>query len=157
MRDVHIRDKIIKDCIILGSPFTVGTYSSRIVSCLHLSRLGDCLTKTKIFQILYHLYIDRIDKQKKHLTRYCPFQKIQYLISLSENLKENLGFLIVIAESCLCVLYTALGTFKMWCAALCPYDQYTVHVERHRTAQGQDTVSLQEIFTSSKPECDCAR
>ncbi len=35
MRDVHIRDKIIKDCILLGSPFTVGTYSSRIVSCLH--------------------------------------------------------------------------------------------------------------------------
>jgi hypothetical protein len=37
MRDVHIRDKIIKDCILLGSPFTVGAYSSRIVSCLHPS------------------------------------------------------------------------------------------------------------------------
>jgi hypothetical protein len=35
MRDVHIRDKIIKDCILLGSLFTVGTYFSRIVSCLH--------------------------------------------------------------------------------------------------------------------------
>jgi hypothetical protein len=32
MRDAHIRDKIIKDCILLG---TVGTYSSRIDSCLH--------------------------------------------------------------------------------------------------------------------------
>jgi hypothetical protein len=35
MRGVLIRDKIIKDCFLLGSPFTVGTYSSRIVSCLH--------------------------------------------------------------------------------------------------------------------------
>ena len=35
MRDVHIRDKIIKDCILLGSPLTVGMFSSRIVSCLH--------------------------------------------------------------------------------------------------------------------------
>jgi hypothetical protein len=34
-RDVHIRDKIIKDCILLGSPLTVGAYFSRIVSCLH--------------------------------------------------------------------------------------------------------------------------
>ncbi len=34
-RGVHIRDKIIKDCILLGSPFTVGMFSSRIVSCLH--------------------------------------------------------------------------------------------------------------------------
>jgi hypothetical protein len=39
MRDVHIRDKTIKDCILLGSPFTVGTYSSRIVSCLHPHRV----------------------------------------------------------------------------------------------------------------------
>ncbi len=31
-RGVHIRDKIIKDCILLGSPLTVGTFSSRIVS-----------------------------------------------------------------------------------------------------------------------------
>ncbi len=36
MRDVYIRDKIIKDCILLGSPWTVGIYSSRIVSCLHV-------------------------------------------------------------------------------------------------------------------------
>ncbi len=35
MRDVHIRDKIIKDCILLGSQLTVGMFSSRIVSCLH--------------------------------------------------------------------------------------------------------------------------
>ena len=35
MRDVHIRDKIIKDCILLGSSLTVGMFSSRIVSCLH--------------------------------------------------------------------------------------------------------------------------
>jgi hypothetical protein len=38
-RDVHIRDKIIKDCILLGSPLKVGTFSSRIVSCLHLELL----------------------------------------------------------------------------------------------------------------------
>ncbi len=35
MRDVHIRDKIIRDCILLGSSLTVGMFSSRIVSCLH--------------------------------------------------------------------------------------------------------------------------
>jgi hypothetical protein len=35
-RDVHIRDKIIKDCILLGSPLTVGMCYSRIFSCLHL-------------------------------------------------------------------------------------------------------------------------
>jgi hypothetical protein len=35
MRDVHIRDKIIKDCMLLGSQLTVGMFSSRIVSCLH--------------------------------------------------------------------------------------------------------------------------
>ncbi len=40
MRDVHIRDKIIKDCILLGSPLTVGMFSSRIVSCLHPQGLG---------------------------------------------------------------------------------------------------------------------
>jgi hypothetical protein len=47
MRDVHIRDKTIKDCILLGSPFTVGTYSSRIVSCLHPVKdfpADDCLS-----------------------------------------------------------------------------------------------------------------
>jgi hypothetical protein len=37
LRGVHIRDKIIKDFILLGSSLTVGTYSSRIVSCLHPS------------------------------------------------------------------------------------------------------------------------
>ncbi len=37
LRGVHIRDKIIKDCILLGSPLTVGMFSSRIVSCLHHS------------------------------------------------------------------------------------------------------------------------
>ncbi len=36
MRDVHFRDKIIKDCILLGPLLTVGMFSSRIVSCLHL-------------------------------------------------------------------------------------------------------------------------
>ena len=35
IRDAHIRDKIIKDCILLGSPLTVGMFSSRTVSCLH--------------------------------------------------------------------------------------------------------------------------
>ena len=35
LRDVHIRDKIIKDCILLGSTLTVGMYFSRTVSCLH--------------------------------------------------------------------------------------------------------------------------
>jgi hypothetical protein len=40
MRDVHIRDKIIKDCILLGSSLTVGMFSSRIVSCLHPLRLS---------------------------------------------------------------------------------------------------------------------
>jgi hypothetical protein len=41
MRDVHIRDKIIKDCILLGSLLTVGMFSSRIVSCLHQINFGD--------------------------------------------------------------------------------------------------------------------
>jgi hypothetical protein len=37
IRDVHIRDKIIKDCILMVSPLTaVGKFSSRIVSRLHL-------------------------------------------------------------------------------------------------------------------------
>jgi hypothetical protein len=35
MRGVNIRDKIIKDCILLGLPLTVGMYFSRTVSCLH--------------------------------------------------------------------------------------------------------------------------
>ncbi len=35
LRDVHFRDKIIKDCILLGSTLTVGMYFSRTVSCLH--------------------------------------------------------------------------------------------------------------------------
>jgi hypothetical protein len=35
LRDVHIRDKIIKDCILLGSTLTVGMYFPRTVSCLH--------------------------------------------------------------------------------------------------------------------------
>ena len=34
-RDVHIRDKIIKDCIFLGSTLIVGMYFPRTVSCLH--------------------------------------------------------------------------------------------------------------------------
>ena len=42
MRDVHIRDKIIKDCILLGSPLTAGMFSSRIVSCLHPWFCGLC-------------------------------------------------------------------------------------------------------------------
>jgi NADH:ubiquinone oxidoreductase subunit 4 (subunit M) len=45
MRDVHIRDKIIKDCI-LGSPLTVGMFSSRIVSCLHPSIGYEEIVKT---------------------------------------------------------------------------------------------------------------
>ncbi len=40
LRDVHIRDKIIKDCILLGSTLTVGMYFSRTVSCLHRFRKG---------------------------------------------------------------------------------------------------------------------
>ncbi len=35
LRDVHIRDKIIKDCFLLGSTLTVGMYFPRTVSCLH--------------------------------------------------------------------------------------------------------------------------
>jgi hypothetical protein len=45
MRDVHIRDKIIKDCILLGSPLTVGMFSSRIVSCLHRDFPSNSLQK----------------------------------------------------------------------------------------------------------------
>jgi hypothetical protein len=60
MRDVHIRDKIIKDCILLGSSLTVGMFSSRIVSCLHpygstiskKCRHQIMLTKCRIFCII---------------------------------------------------------------------------------------------------------
>ncbi len=38
IRGVYVRDQIIKGSILLGSPLTVGTYLSRIVSCLHLKK-----------------------------------------------------------------------------------------------------------------------
>jgi hypothetical protein len=57
MRGVHIRDKIIKDCILLGSPLTVGMFSSRIVSCLHRYRTSKHTWTRSCFrqnQILYN-------------------------------------------------------------------------------------------------------
>jgi hypothetical protein len=57
---------------------------------------------------------------KNTISRYCPFQNIEYLLTLGESLKENLSFLIFITHfslTFLCVLFTALTSFKMSCTA----------------------------------------
>jgi hypothetical protein len=76
MRDVHIRDKIIKDCILLGSPLTVGMFSSRIVSCLHpLPRGGEYkrgkVTKKKFVYLLLLVGLEG-DDHWLHSTHHGP-------------------------------------------------------------------------------------
>jgi hypothetical protein len=50
---VHIRDKVIKGCIQLGSLLTVGTHFARIVSCLHQLHIeGSIFTGNAFIQML---------------------------------------------------------------------------------------------------------
>ncbi len=49
LRDVHIRDNIIKDCILLGSTLTVGMYFPRTVSCLHRNNAASINIKRQDF------------------------------------------------------------------------------------------------------------
>jgi hypothetical protein len=59
---------------------------------------------------------------KKTISRYCPFQNIEYLLTLSENLEENLDFLIFHNIYLAVFMRSLYRTFKMWCVA---YDLYT--------------------------------
>jgi hypothetical protein len=88
-------------------------------------------------KILYNL--KRQDRMnKKTISIYCPFHNIEFLLTLSENLK-GLSYFVV--------YYIRIEQNQNTCIA------------RHRTEKDK-TPSLykrcKEIFTTSKPDCDCA-